>query len=118
MYLGITESGISEEVRSCLECTRLCRTQEVGPLKCLAIPETTLLQLGSRLAKPDVQLPDTLQFSDAVLPDPVNVRKGILPYLTAIVEREIANSKIAMTCAVEPDLHVAVGKRHIDPFRK
>lgn len=117
MYIGFTEPGIEEEVRSCLECAQLCKTHEPKPLKYLAIPETSLVKIVSRLCKPIESPLHVPRSSDVIFPDPLSVAKGILSSFRAIVDREIAHSKIEMSRrALKPDHEVAADQRRIDPF--
>lgn len=115
MYLGFTDKGIEKEVRSCLECADLCRAHEPVPLKYPAIPETALLQIAKKLSitRP-VWAP--LQSREAVLPDPLNLCKGILPSLTAVVQHELANSEVQTRRASQPDAHDSPETNPIDPF--
>ena len=114
MFLGITEKGIKEEVRSCLECTELCRTHKPEPLKYIAIPETALLQIASRLTEP-VET-DPFLLPGVIVPAPLNVCKGILTSLKTVVGREVANSKVKTTRAPQPDAHESPDTSPIDPF--
>lgn len=116
MFLGITEKGVEEEMRSCLECAELCRTHEPEPLKYIAIPETALLQIASRLKNPVETDLAPLQGNDIVLPEPLTVCKGILPSLTAAVDREIANYGIESKRASQPDAHECPDISPIDPY--
>ena len=91
--MGITAEGINREVAATLECATLCRQHQSS--KSLAIPETAIFKLASRLPptndQPSRQEPlfgRQVVASTEYRPTWKEIARGILPSLNHVVKRD------------------------------
>ena len=128
MYRGISAKGINRELASTLECASLCREYSS---KSLAIPETALLKLASRLPR---KMIDQQSREGPLLHKPAmadtefrsnwtEIARGILPSLRHVINRECetpdcdsAKRRKANSDDVEPDSFLDYAGTTVDPF--
>ena len=85
--MGLSSSGIKQEVASMLECAKLCKSNGLKPL---AIPESAILRLAFLLL--DKRLTPGVA-KDQHHPNWLHIATGILPFLRDIVSRETGKLK-------------------------
>lgn len=120
--MGVTADGINRELASTLECASFCRPHE--SCKSLAIPETAILKLATRLpssidddSRRDPVFDELPGAYTEYRPSLLEVARGILPSLRHVVTRDCAGGAQPDEENADPlpDTHPDSGNA-IDPF--
>lgn len=93
-----------------MSCTKLCQERKT---RCLAVPATTLLHMGSSLA---CNRESKSLFDATFAPEPSEVCRGILPSLAQVVQHELERPKTKVSYASKSDSHQDPAQAAIDPF--